>query len=108
MIDSSNVVPVTLVSGQRIMIEVASTQGEEDVAFAPKTLKGLSSAMQGIAAEVSAGLESVRPDKLKVEFGVQVAVDSGNLTALVAKGNAAANFKVTLEWGSWPAEEPND
>jgi hypothetical protein len=40
----------------------------------------------------------VRPDRGTVEFGIDVGVESGALTALVVKGTGTATLKVTLEW----------
>jgi len=35
-----------------------------------------------------------------VEFGLEVALESGQLTAVLVKGSAKANLKITLEWAS--------
>lgn len=35
-----------------------------------------------------------------MEFGLEVALESGQLTAVLVKGSAKANLKITLEWAS--------
>ena len=40
------------------------------------------------------------PTRASVEFGVEVAVDAGKLTALLVNGNTTGSLKVTLEWES--------
>jgi hypothetical protein len=44
-------------------------------------------------------LEKVKPKKASVEFGLEVAVESGKLTTLLVKGASTANLKITLERG---------
>jgi hypothetical protein len=41
----------------------------------------------------------VQPKKATVEFGVEVTVKSGKLTALIVEGEGKGNLKITLEWG---------
>ena len=43
-------------------------------------------------------LDKVRPQKAKIEFGIEVAMKEGQLTALLVQGTATANLKITLEW----------
>jgi len=47
---------------------------------------------------MTAALARVKPDKAIVEFGVDVAVEGGGLTALLVKGKGTATLTVTLEW----------
>jgi Trypsin-co-occurring domain 1 len=41
----------------------------------------------------------VQPDKISVKVGIEVAVESGQLTALIVKGSGKANLEITMEWG---------
>ena len=43
----------------------------------------------------------MQPKKATVEFGVEVTVKSGKLTALIVEGEGKGNLKITLEWGGW-------
>lgn len=98
-------VPVKLPNGATIHIEARrlGPQGETDVAdirelVATEMLGPLTSALEGIATWVEDSLRKVHPKKAAVEFGMEVGLESGQLTALLAKGNAKANLKITLEW----------
>jgi hypothetical protein len=62
-------------------------------------LDGVSKTLEGIANAVRSGLVKVKASKTTVELGIDLAVKSGKLTALVVEGGAAASLKVTLEWG---------
>mgnify|MGYP003717199083 CR=1 FL=1 len=39
-----------------------------------------------------------RPDKVSIELGFELSVESGALTALLVKGTSKANITVNLEW----------
>jgi Trypsin-co-occurring domain 1 len=43
-------------------------------------------------------LEAAKPEKATVEFGIDVGVESGQLTSMLVKGTGTATIKVTLEW----------
>jgi Trypsin-co-occurring domain 1 len=86
-----------LENGQHIHVEAVALRGEEVLAdFLP--FEEVTNAIEGIAKTVVATLEKVKPHKATVEFGIQIAIDSGKLTAVVVKGDATANLKITLEW----------
>jgi hypothetical protein len=59
---------------------------------------GVEQSISTIAQRVTAALQSARPDRATVEFGIDVAVESGQLTGLLAKGAGTATLKVTLSW----------
>lgn len=98
MAPPSAVVPVTLPNAPTVYIEVTPTSREEDVAFDPAPFEDFAAALAGIASSVVKSLESVRPKKAVVEFGCEVGLESGKLTAILVKGTGKANFKVSLEW----------
>lgn len=100
MDERERVVPVVLADGTVVHISATALGGDEDVA----DLKGalsfgeVSRTVEGIARELSACLDRVSPDKASIEFGVEVAVEAGNLTALIVKGSAKGNLKIVLSW----------
>lgn len=98
MSEQTSIIPVALNDGKQILLEVRERDAETDVAFRAPSFRGLTDAIEGIASDVFSGLQEARPSRATVEFGLEVAIDSGQLTALVLKGAAKANFRVTLEW----------
>lgn len=105
MTDTRNIIPITLSNGKLIRMQISpGGPHEEDVAFKPLPLHDLATALQGIAQDIVEGLKRARPDKTTVEFGVEVALEAGQLTAIVLKGSGSANFKVTMEWETSPLE----
>jgi hypothetical protein len=67
--------------------------------LSPATFDNVTGAIEGIAETVVSTLQKVKPRSASVEFGLEIAVESGGLTALLVKGTGTANLKITLEWG---------
>jgi len=102
----SEVVPVTLPSGQTILARV-QVEGPVDVG-AGATLRRLAIAdlretVEGVTQSVAQALRRVRPDEVSVEFGVELAVKTGKLTSVLAEGSGKASIKLTLTWSSGDA-----
>lgn len=76
--------------------------GDEEVAGRLLSLDGFTDSLRAVTETVSdavaTGLSTVKPDKITVEFGCEVGVESGRLTAVLVKGSAKANIKVVAEW----------
>ena len=95
----SDIVKVKGADDLVIRIEVSRVAGgEEEVASTFPDVTELTRAIEGIARTVKDAIDRVKPDKASVEFGIEVGVESGGLTAILVKGSGKANLKVTLEW----------
>jgi len=94
-------IPVSLENGQQVFIKT-TLLGEElmDVAAIERVLSfsAVADSIEGIARGLMNTLDKVRPQKAKIEFGIEVAMKEGQLTALLVQGTATANLKITLEW----------
>jgi|SRR5215213_52179 len=98
-----NVVPVQTADGSVVQVQVTRLGGtEEDVAITDRLphFDEVGNAIEGLSKSIASSIEKVKPQKASVEFGIEVAVESGQLTALLVKGSGTANITVTLEWGS--------
>ena len=93
---SSNV-PVQLPNGAIVKVEVAST-GKEDVAFDVKQFQPVADAIEGVVQMIATPLQKVKPTKATVKFGMELAIESGALTAVIVKGSGKGNLEITLEW----------
>lgn len=92
-------VKVDLGDGRIVAVEAHNVSPEKPVGIGDVlSFDGVSNSIEAIAERMTAALDRVRPDKAVVEFGVDVGVESGALTALVVKGTGTATLKVTLEW----------
>jgi hypothetical protein len=96
----TKVISVQLSDGTSIKIAAAYLGGDEDVLDIKKILpfKQVTDTVERIAKETITTLQKVRPDKATVEFGIEVGIESGALTACLVKGTGTAHLTVTLEW----------
>lgn len=90
-------IPVELADGTLIHIE-ATPIGEEEVGFDIRPFREVTAAIEGIASSLTEALQKVKPNKATVEFGLEMALSSGQLTAVIVQGSGTANLKITLEW----------
>jgi hypothetical protein len=92
-------IPVQLDNGKTIMVEVSHT-GHEDVAMKNyiQPFKDVTSALEGLISAIAVTLQKIEMDKASVKFGLELAIESGNLTAVIVKGSGKANLEITLEW----------
>ncbi len=96
----TEVVPVVLDNGVTVHVEAVSLGGRRKVAtLGPQRFRELTDAIEGIGGALSESLKRMKPKKASVEFGMEVGLESGKLTALICKGSGKANLKVVLEWG---------
>ena len=95
----TEIVKAELANGTTLHIEATSLGGDEDVAFIHPSFKDVTDAIEGISESIVTTIKKVKPKKATVEFGVEVALESGQLTALLVKGTGTSSLKITLEWG---------
>ncbi|EKQ68456.1 hypothetical protein OsccyDRAFT_2990 [Leptolyngbyaceae cyanobacterium JSC-12] len=93
----SDTVPVQLPNGAVVKVEVAST-GREDVGFDVKQFQPVADAIEGVVQMIVAPIQKVKPKKATVKFGMELALESGQLTAVIVKGSGKGNLEITLEW----------
>ncbi len=109
MADRTEIIPVKLPNGTIVKIEITpETTKEQNVAFTKSDIpyfKEVTGAIEGIVESITETLQRVKPDKATVKFGVDVSLEAGQLTALIAKGTGKANMELTLEWDKPKKEE---
>jgi hypothetical protein len=93
----SQTVPVQLPNGAVVNVEV-STTGREDVGFDVKQFQPVADMIEGVVQMIAAPIQKARPKKATVKFGMELAIESGQLTAVIVKGSGKGNLEITLEW----------
>jgi tetrahydromethanopterin S-methyltransferase subunit B len=94
----TEVVPVQINNNVQVMVEATVVGSEEDVAIDIRPFQEVTDAIEAITSAMVQTLEKVNPDKASVEFGIEIAVQSGKLTTLIVQGSSKGNMKITLEW----------
>jgi hypothetical protein len=92
------IIKAELPNGATVHIQTTVLGGEEEVGFTIPKFKGVMDTIEGIAESVVTTLQKVKPKRASVEFGLEIAFESGQLTALLIKGTGTSNLKITLEW----------
>lgn len=100
----TEVIKAELANGTIVYIQVTALGGEEEVGFTLPSFKEVTNAIEGIAESLVMTWKKVKPKKASVEFGLEVGLESGQLTALLVKGTGTTNFKITLEWSNESSE----
>ena len=95
--DRGETVPVQLPNGSIIKVE-ATISGREDVSSSAKEFQPIADAIEGIIQMIASPIQKVKPKKATVKFGMEIALESGALTAVIVKGSSKANLEITLEW----------
>lgn len=90
-------ISVQLPNETTVKVEVVQT-GREDVAFGPQSFREVTNILEGIAEAISSTIQKVKPHKATVKFGLEMALESGQLTAVIVKGSGKGNLEITLEW----------
>lgn len=102
MSDKTKMIPLELADGTVIKVEVTPI-GEQPVSSETRLFRKATSVIKSIADDIAGTLkdiqQDVKPDKFSVTFGLEIGVESGELTALLVKGTGKANLEITMEWG---------
>jgi hypothetical protein len=108
-----SIVVVELPNGATALVQAADAGGGAVKAgrAGKSDLSGVVGALEGISVAVKSALAKAAPDRVSVEFGLELAVKSGVLTAILVDGEGSASLRVTLEWqyddaSSTPAAQP--
>ncbi len=93
----TKMITVELADGTPVRVEATSI-GDRKINFQTRPFQEVTVAIESLSKEIAETLRKVKPDKATVKFGIDIAVDSGKLTAVLAKGSSTANLEITLEW----------
>jgi Trypsin-co-occurring domain 1 len=94
----ATVVPVTLSTGSKALVEVTPTDTEVEVADRLYAMKDFTSAIGDLADDLIAPLARLKTDSLELSFGLALSIETGKLTALLVGGGANASVTVTARW----------
>ena len=95
----TQIVPVQINENITVMVEAKELGGEQDVSNQLLNFEGVTDAIEALTGAIATTINKVKPDKATVELGLDIAVKSGKLTALLVEGTGKGNIKITLQWG---------
>jgi len=91
---------VELPTGETIWAKVA-VEGPTNVSSGVLQLldiEDLRRTVRGVSLSLRQALDDLAPEKLEVEFGLELSLKAGKLTSMLAEAGATATVKVTLGW----------
>jgi hypothetical protein len=98
---------MVVANGQEVLVTVDDGDVEREVSEQTTRVRFAEalSGIEGMCQDFSAALERIAPDSAKVEFGIDLSLETSGLTALLTKGSAEASFSIELEWKR-PSPQP--
>lgn len=101
--DNTEFVRVTLAdpgmtSVNTFSIEVVPMGGETRISNDGYSFEDFAASLEALTRKLHDTIKKIEPTKASIEFGIEVGVEAGKLTALLVKGSGKANLKVILEW----------
>jgi hypothetical protein len=87
-----------MVNARGFSVEIFTPDGDVRVSDKDYGLEDFTNSLETLTKALQTTIQKISPKKASIEFGIEVAVESGKLTALLVKGSSKANLKVTLEW----------
>jgi hypothetical protein len=88
----------TAAEGSTFSIEVVPLGGEQRVSSEFYNFGELTTSLEALSKSLYDSIKKIQPTKASIEFGIEIGLESGKLTALLVKGSGKANLKVKLEW----------
>jgi len=79
----SEVISVKVKENVTVLVEARSFGGEREVSDQLFDFQSVADTIEAITESIAATINKVQPKKATVEFGVEVTVKSGKLTALI-------------------------
>jgi Trypsin-co-occurring domain 1 len=99
MAEDMEIVPIELEGGKIVYAQVTALGGKQPIGYDLAQFKEFTETLGEIAESIVTNLKKAKPRRGSVEFGLEIGVESGQLTALLVKGTGTASMKITLEWG---------
>lgn len=93
----TELVSVDLGDGVTAQVEVIDT-GREKVGAGALPFDSIAKTIAKISQVIAAPLQTVKPNKATVKYGLAIGIEQGSLVAAIVRGTGTANLEVTLEW----------
>lgn len=97
------IVEMELPNGSTVLVRAADLDGgtgATKTGWSDKFEYGdLAATLEGLSSAIRSALANAAPEKVSVALGIELAVKSGALTALLVEGEGKGSLSVTLEWG---------
>ncbi|MFF0449790.1 CU044_2847 family protein [Streptomyces sp. NPDC004609] len=98
----SELVQAEMPDGTTMWVRVGDgDEGPRDTSFGgalSRRLDDLPRTLESVTRSVREGLRNASPDEVALEFGIEVAVKSGQLVSVLTEAGGSATLRVTVTW----------
>lgn len=109
-IDTDELMPVEF-DGHTLYISVravdregpGSLTDEHQIVARERRFEDVLEGIAGFAKKVVSAMQTTNASKVAVEFGCEIAVESGSFVAVIGKASAKSTMTVSLEWVGPPS-----
>lgn len=95
---NTQIVRAKFADGTTFYVQARTLGGETDVGIKFASFEKVAKGIERFAETLADAWKKAAPSKASVEFDVEFALESGELTALFVNGTTTASMKITLEW----------
>jgi Trypsin-co-occurring domain 1 len=96
----SKIISVELADGTVVRVEATSIGDRNSRGLQTRPFSEATDAIESLSKEIAETIQKIKPDQATVRFGIDIGVDTGKLTAVLAKGTTTANLEIILQWGN--------
>jgi phosphotransferase system HPr-like phosphotransfer protein len=100
MESQSKIISVELDDGTVVKIEATSVGASNSRGLQARPFSEAMTAIESLSKEIAETIQKNKPHQATVKFGVDIGIDSGKLTVVLAKGTATANLEIVLQWNN--------
>lgn len=104
--EDDELVPVQ-VQGRTVYLAVRNVKGqgrppsdERPISGRVPRIDDVLEGIAGFAAKVADSMQATKASKVSVEFGCEIALESGTFIAVVGKASTKSTMTVSLEWAA--------
>ncbi|MDX2244487.1 MAG: CU044_2847 family protein [Leptolyngbyaceae cyanobacterium bins.302] len=101
----TQIIPVSLSDGTVVRVE-AVPLGEQRVAAHTRPFSEITTIVRSLTGDLAEALQTIQrevaPKTITVKLGLEIGMESGQLTALIVKGAGKANLELSMEWDLQP------
>jgi Trypsin-co-occurring domain 1 len=74
--------------------------GERELAGRPRSVSDALQGISSLAADLKKQVGGLKPARTSIEIGLEFALESGHLVAIIGKATGKSSVKLTLEWAN--------
>jgi hypothetical protein len=102
VVDVEELVKVTVPGGVVYIdarrLDERAVDDEEEIASIRPKLDGVLDTLSGLSSQLREALQRSGAPRIVLELSVEIAVESGQLVAVLGKASSKSTLKVTLDW----------